>query len=415
MQSLPSYVKDTTDFITKQFQVTSQKTYLVTLDVSSLYTNISHKDGIEACRYFLENNGHSSGSLSVDNFCSLIELVLKNNYFKFNNICYRQRMGTAMGSSLAPAYASLLMGKFEMDFMKICLEKPTHWLRFLANIFMVWTHSLDKLYEFIKCFNNFHPYIKFMYDISETKVSFLDVDILLQNNYISTSVHTKSTNIHQYVEYSSYHPRAHKNGIPYSQAKRYRRIMSDNSDFSNALTDLSEFFIARNYPAAVINYAFNEVCKLSQSEALVPSSKDNSSNIIPFVIKYNLSLPNIGYIINRYWDLLQLSSNSSVKKLHNYKPVMAHKRPRKIKDILVKSKFSEPSDFKFFSSKCKRPRCTHCSRIVESDHFLSSQKCTSFKLNYDTNCTTRNVIYLISCKNVTSSTLGKLANKCRKE
>ena len=117
--------------------------------------------------------------------------------------------------------------------------------------------------------------------------------------------------------------------------------MSDNSDFSNALTDLREFFIARNYPEPVINYAFYEVCKLSESDALVPSSKDNSSNIIPFVIKYNPSLPNIGYIINRYWDLLQLSSNSSVKELHKYKPVMAYKRPRNTKGILVKSKFSD--------------------------------------------------------------------------
>ena len=76
-------------------------------------------------------------------------------------------------------------------------------------------------------------------------------------------------------------------------------MANDNSDFSNALTDLREFFIARNYPEAVINYAFNEVCKLSQSEALVPSSKDNSS-YNTFVIKYNPILPNIGYIINRY-------------------------------------------------------------------------------------------------------------------
>ena len=223
---LPSYIKDTTDFITKlkQFQVTSEKAYLVTLDVSSLYTNIPHEDGIEACRYFLENNGHS-GSLSVDNVCALIELVLQNNYFKFSDISYRQKMGTAMSSSMAPAYASLFMGKFEMDFMKICSEKQTLWLRFLDDIFMVWTHSLDKLHEFIKCLNNFHPYIKFTYDISETKASFLDMDVSLQSNQISTSVHVKSTNIHQYVEYSSCHPRACKNGILYSQAKRYRRIM----------------------------------------------------------------------------------------------------------------------------------------------------------------------------------------------
>ena len=129
------------------------------------------------------------------------------------------RIGTAMGSSIAPAYASLFMGKFEMDFMKICSEKPTLWLKFLDDIFMIWTHSLYKLHEFIKCLNNFHPYIKFTYDISETKVSFLDVDVSLQSNQISTSVHVQSTNIHQYGEYSSCHPRAFKNGIPFSQTK----------------------------------------------------------------------------------------------------------------------------------------------------------------------------------------------------
>ena len=76
--------------------------------------------------------------------------------------------------------------------------------------------------------------------------------------------------------------------------------------------------------------------------------------------------------MNRYWDLLHLSNNSAVKQLHKYKPVMAYKRPRNLKDILVKSKLSEKSELTL-SSKCKRPRCTHCSRIAESDHFLSSQ------------------------------------------
>ena len=96
---------------------------------------------------------------------------------------------------------------------------------------------------------------------------YLDVDVSLQSNQISTSVHVKSTNIHQYVEYSSCHARACKNGIPYSQAKRYRRIRSDDEDFSNFLTDLKDFFTARNYSEAVIDLAFNEVCKLSQNEA----------------------------------------------------------------------------------------------------------------------------------------------------
>ena len=49
MKSLPSYIRDTTDFI-NLISTTKLPTdsYLVSIDVSSLYTNIPHKEGVEA-------------------------------------------------------------------------------------------------------------------------------------------------------------------------------------------------------------------------------------------------------------------------------------------------------------------------------------------------------------------------------
>ena len=57
MESLPSYIKGTTDFINKirQLPQLSKDSFLVTLDVSSLYSNISHKGGTETCQYFMNN------------------------------------------------------------------------------------------------------------------------------------------------------------------------------------------------------------------------------------------------------------------------------------------------------------------------------------------------------------------------
>ena len=149
----------------------------------------------------------------------------------------------------------------------------------------------------------------------------------------------------------------------------------------------------------------------------MPSPKDKSLNIIPFVIEFNPSIPNIGFIVNRYnWGLLHLSNNSAVTELHKYKAVMAYKRLRNLKDILVKSKFSETSELKFSSSECKRPtRCTHRSRIVKSDHFLSSVNCTSFKLNWIQTAVQEMLFSSFHVKSVTSSTLGKRVNRCRKE
>ena len=50
--NLPSYIKDTTHFLRKLDDLKGLPPgfLMVTLDVSSLYTNISHKEGIETCR-----------------------------------------------------------------------------------------------------------------------------------------------------------------------------------------------------------------------------------------------------------------------------------------------------------------------------------------------------------------------------
>ena len=53
---IPSFLKDTTDSLCKLNDITHLVTpdsLLVTMDVNSLYTNIPHSDGVDACRSFL--------------------------------------------------------------------------------------------------------------------------------------------------------------------------------------------------------------------------------------------------------------------------------------------------------------------------------------------------------------------------
>ena len=58
VQNLPSFIKDTTHFLLQLQELgpVPDDTLLVTLDVSPLYTNIPHNEGIDACRYFLTNH-----------------------------------------------------------------------------------------------------------------------------------------------------------------------------------------------------------------------------------------------------------------------------------------------------------------------------------------------------------------------
>ena len=74
VKKLKSYVKDTTDFI-KKIEATnhvSDDSYLVSLDVRSLHTNIPHKEGIEAVEQKLKKSkpGYISTSDKLKRFLS---------------------------------------------------------------------------------------------------------------------------------------------------------------------------------------------------------------------------------------------------------------------------------------------------------------------------------------------------------
>ena len=67
-------------------------------------------------------------------------------------------------------------------------------------------------------FNNYHPNVKFTYETSKENITFLDLDVSLSGNKLTTDLYTKSTDKHQYLHYTSAHPDHTKRSIIYSQA-----------------------------------------------------------------------------------------------------------------------------------------------------------------------------------------------------
>ena len=123
---------------------------------------------------------------------------------------------------MAPCFASLFMGMLEMDFLGSCDKNPLIRLRFLDDNFMVWSHSEQDLHEFISKINRFHDTIKFTFNYSNKEATFPDVNNKMkENGELDTTVHDRATNCNNYIEFSSCHPLSCKQGIPYSQAKRY--------------------------------------------------------------------------------------------------------------------------------------------------------------------------------------------------
>lgn len=111
--SLDSFLQDTTQVLI-QLQKINQvpNALLVTMDVEQLYTNIDHKDGLEALEYFL-NKRPADMSPPTEFLSALTEWTLTNNIFLFQDKLFQQIKGTAMGASYAPNYAGLYLGLWE--------------------------------------------------------------------------------------------------------------------------------------------------------------------------------------------------------------------------------------------------------------------------------------------------------------
>ena len=93
----------------------------------------------------------------------------------------------------------------QTDFLKTQDLQPFIWLRYIDDIFFIWTHGEAELKRFMEKLNQFLPNLKFTYESSQKKVAFLDLNVSLENGCITTDLYSKSTDCHQYLHGSSVH------------------------------------------------------------------------------------------------------------------------------------------------------------------------------------------------------------------
>ena len=168
----------------------------------------------------------------------MVEFVLKNNYFEFNGKVKKQLLGTAIGTTFAPTYASIFMDKLESGFLKSWELTPLLWYCYIDDVFFIWTHGEEKLASFLNVLNNYHPNIKFTHESNKEHIPFLELNMKLLGNKLSTNLYIKSTDRHQYLHYVSSHPDHPKKSVVYSQALKLSRICSEEKKIEEHICEM---------------------------------------------------------------------------------------------------------------------------------------------------------------------------------
>lgn len=156
--------------------------------------------------------------------------------------------GTAIGTKMAPAYANIFMSVFERALLSGTCNQPYVWLRYIDDIFVIWTHGEAKLKEFLSYINSLNPSIQFTWDYAHDCVNFLDVSITMDGRgIITTDLHVKPTDTYQYLLATSCHPNHTKRSMPYSQALRILRICFNLETARVRCSELTDSLVKRGY------------------------------------------------------------------------------------------------------------------------------------------------------------------------
>ena len=228
-----------------------------------------------------------------------LALILTLNDFIFNSKFYLQIKGCAMGTICAPSYANIFMSEFEEKHIyPLIKNKSAIYLRYIDDIFMVWTKPENELKHFINEINQKHQSIKFDFKFSKESIEFLDTLVYIDSkNRLQTTLYKKPTDCQNYLHAKSAHPFSLKKSIPYSQALRIKCICSTFEEYRKHSQDLIKRFVEKGYNESIVRKQIERNDHLDKS-LLLKHCKPKRKDSIPFSIIYNPLLSNIKEIIN---------------------------------------------------------------------------------------------------------------------
>ncbi|XP_050781640.1 uncharacterized protein LOC127035616 [Gopherus flavomarginatus] len=405
--STPSYLRDTTDFLRKLqcIGVLPENTILATMDVEALYTNIPHTDGIQAVRNTIPDD--ATAQLAAE----LCAFILTHNYFKFDDNIYLQISGTAMGTRMAPQYANIFMADLEQRFLSSRPLTPLLYLRYIDDIFIIWTHGRETLEKFHHDFNSFHPTINLSLDQSTREVHFLDTTVQISDGHINTTLYRKPTDRYAYLHASSFHPGHITRSIVYSQALRYNRICSDPSDRDQHLQNLHQAFSKLQYPHEEIRKQINRARRVPRSLLLQDKPK-RETNRTPLAITYSPQLKPLQRIIKDLQPILD--NDPTLSQALGGRPNLAHRQPANLKHILTSNCTPHHNNSSSGTNPCNKPRCQLCPHINTSDTITGPNQ-INHTITGSFTCTSTNVIYAIICQQCPSAMcIGQTGQSLRK-
>ena len=273
-------------------------------------------------------------------FLQILEIVMKNNIFSFENTTWLQLSGTAMGTPAACAYATISFGQYENTCILPNFNRHLlYYKRYIDDIFGVWippdSQQERKWQNFKTALNNWGNLQWIVNEPSKNTV-FLDLNISINQSAIQTSTYQKSLNLYLYIPPRSAHPPSCLKGLISGELRRYW-LQNSCEDFKTFAARFMERLVDRGHLIQDLAPLFLNAAATLTNNSQPNQPKENSS------------------ILYIHWTYhpnglqrkdIRAAYNSTLKPLLDYdKMTVAISRPRNLRDELTKTKLSATPAF----------------------------------------------------------------------
>ena len=194
--------------------------------------------------------------------------------------------------------------------------------------------------------NNLYPTIKFTFEHSTQKISFLDMKIHIgADRKLSKTLYRKPTDCAALLHFHSNHSLKWKESIVFLQALRYNLLIADDNALQKELDSLTISLLARKYSLEVINRNISKALLHSRDTLLYRTPNASSStSVLPVVTPYSSEGRKFSKSVRDLWHI-----NENDPKLHNIcsnPPIAAYDKTESLKDILVHSHQAKPTSLR---------------------------------------------------------------------
>ena len=268
--------------------------------------------------------------------------------------------------------------------------KPHMWLRLTHDIDIHWCQSRKDLHEFLDKVYAFHKTITFTSEISNDNHVFLDTMSHIEGaSWLRIFIQNQQT-------VTRFCSKCHccKN-IPYSLALR-KMICSQEADYERRPNELSSHLCRWGYQSKNVDDAITKASSIQRHELL----KYKSNTICN---TFYSNIPPWSPQNTRNWQALANHWNKHTAQLYfpwEMKLMIAFRRPKSLKDILVRAKVKPRQDSsKGESRPYNASRCQIRSLIPIAQTFKSKSGAISTIKGCHT-CKTSNAVYMKTCNSL---------------